>query len=89
MYKRQLQSWYTGALVHSGRTRAITEAVAVYLVVSTVLLVIGVQLQLFTGIYYALIAFSTGGVLQTLWLWRRSRPARAAAMATAAEERLA
>jgi hypothetical protein len=73
-----LQSWYTGALVHSGRTRAITEAVAIYLVVSTVLLVVGVQLQRFTGIYYALIAFSTGGVLQTLWLWHRSRAARAA-----------
>jgi Na+-driven multidrug efflux pump len=73
-----LQSWFTGALVHSGRTRAITEAVALYLVVSTVLLVVGVRLQLFTGIYFALVAFTSGGVLQTLWLWHRSRAAVAA-----------
>lgn len=73
-----LQSWFTGALVHSGRTRAITEAVALYLVVSTVLLVVGVHLQRYTGIFFALAAFTTGGVLQTTWLWRRSRAALAA-----------
>ena len=72
-----LQSWYTGALVHSGRTRAITEAVALYLAVSTALLVAGVQLQRFNGIHSALAAFTAGGLVQTLWLWRRSRAALA------------
>ena len=70
-----LQSWYTGALVHSGRTRAITEAVALYLVISGALLALGVAFQLYTGILYALAAFSTGGVAQTLWLGHRSREA--------------
>jgi hypothetical protein len=75
-----LQSWFTGALVQSGRTHAITEAVGLYLGVSSALLVIGVRTARFPGIYFALCAFTLGGVLQTFWLWRRSRKAIAAAL---------
>ena len=72
-----LQSWYTGALVHGGRTRAITEAVALYLALSGVLLAFGVALQPMPGILFAVGAFTVGGVAQTLWLRQRSRAARA------------
>lgn len=70
-----LQSWYTGALVHGGRTRAITEAVAIYLVLSGGLLAFGVATQPMTGLLFAVLAFTVGGVGQTLWLRQRSRSA--------------
>jgi hypothetical protein len=70
------QSWYTGALVHQRRTNGITEAVALYLAVSSGLLVLGAVLDPFQGIYYAVLAFAAGGFAQVLWLGRRSRLAR-------------
>ncbi|HVS19897.1 MAG TPA: hypothetical protein VMT18_14930 [Planctomycetota bacterium] len=73
-----LQSWYTGILVHGGRTRAITEAVALYLVISGGLLALGVAERPMTGLLYALGAFTIGGVVQTVWLRHRSRAALAA-----------
>jgi progressive ankylosis protein len=71
------QSWFTGALVHRRRTRAITEAVGLYLAVSTTLLVLGARLDPFEGIHFALAAFVAGGLAQTLWLGKRSQFARA------------
>jgi hypothetical protein len=68
-----LQSWYTGALVHGGRTRAITEAVAIFLAASALLLALGVHFEAGTGIYIVLGAFTVGALLQTFWLWHRSR----------------
>lgn len=68
-----LQSWYTGALVHVGRTRPITEAVVIYLVLSGALLALGVARQPMAGILFALGAFTLGGIAQTAWLWWRSR----------------
>jgi hypothetical protein len=68
-----LQSWFQGLLVARQETRAITEAVALYLIVVSIVLAIGVRTQAWTGVYYAIAAFSLGGVLQTTWLWWRSR----------------
>lgn len=68
-----LQSWYSGALVHDGRTRPITEAVGIYLVVSGALLAWGTVTQPMAGLLFALFAFSVGGIAQTAWLWFRSR----------------
>jgi hypothetical protein len=73
------QSWFTGALVHRRRTRAITEAVGLYLVVSSSLLVLGAWLDPFEGIHFALAAFVAGGFAQTLWLGKRSQFARVTA----------
>lgn len=70
------QSWFTGALVHHRRTRAITEAVGLYLGVSSALLVAGALLDPFPGIHFALVAFVAGAIAQTVWLSRRSGPAR-------------
>lgn len=72
-----LQSWYTGALVHDGRTRPITEAVAVYLVVSGAILGFGVATGAMTGLLFALGAFTVAGIAQTVWLRHRSREALA------------
>jgi uncharacterized membrane protein len=70
-----LQSWYQGVLLNSGKTRGISEAVAVFLVVTGMVLWAGVLWGKMTGLYVGLIAFSTGMLFQTIWLWIRSRPA--------------
>lgn len=67
-----LQSFYQGALVYSRKTRGVTEAVALYLVVSTVLLTVGIVWGGMRGIEFALCAFTIAGVLQTVWLKYRS-----------------
>jgi len=68
-----MQSWYQGALVHGRRTRGVTEAVALYLVVACAGLGLGVAWGRFPGIQFALVVFTTGGILQTLWLAWRAR----------------
>jgi len=73
-----VQSYHQGSLVHARRTRGVTESVALYLVVSASILGVGAVLDPLRGIYFALIAFSTGGILQTAWLVHRSRQLRAA-----------
>ncbi len=72
-----LQSWYQGALVNSRRTRGVTEAVVIFLVACSAMLGIGVAWGRTTGLYVGLAGFTTATLLQTGWLWWRSRPARA------------
>ena len=67
------QNLHQGVLVHTHRTRAITEAVAVYIATSTVLLWLGIRHQQITGLYVALTAAVLGNICQVLWLWMRSR----------------
>jgi hypothetical protein len=70
-----LQSWYQGAMLHDRRTRGITEAVVIYLIVSTAVLWVGAVWGSIHGLYVALAAFTTAGFAQSLWLWHASRPA--------------
>jgi hypothetical protein len=70
-----LQSWYQGVLVHSRRTRAITEAMVIFLLTSNVILWAGVAWGQVTGLYIGLVAFAASTLMQTAWLWQRSRPA--------------
>jgi hypothetical protein len=70
-----LQSWFQGAILHSRRTRGITESVGLYLVAVGALLFAGVAFGKITGLYVGMIAFVTGMALQTAWLGWRSRPA--------------
>ena len=70
-----LQSWFQGAILHSRRTGAITEAVVVYLVVNLVTLFIGVVWGKTTGIFIGLGSLVLSSLAQTFWLWLRSRPA--------------
>ena len=69
-----LQSWYQGALLTSGKTRSISEAVAVFLFASGLVLLGGVSWNRIIGLYVGLGAFSFGMFSQTIWLWVRSRP---------------
>jgi hypothetical protein len=68
------QSWYQGALLNSGKTRGISEAVAVFLSVTGLVLLGGVIFGNVIGLYVGLTAFSIGMLVQTIWLWVRSRP---------------
>ena len=68
------QSWYQGALLNSGRTRGISEAVATFLFVTGLGLLGGVVWGKMIGLYVGLAALSFGMLIQTFWLWVRSRP---------------
>jgi hypothetical protein len=68
-----VQHFFQGVLVHSGRTRSITEAVIVYLVVTTGALVLGVALRSGTGLILATAATLAGVLSQTAWLALRAR----------------
>lgn len=68
-----LQSWCQGAIVNSRRTRGITEAVGIYLVVNIVLLWSGVRWGQAVGLYVGMAAFTLSTAAQAGWLWQRSR----------------
>lgn len=70
-----LQSWYQGTIVHSRRTRGVTQAVIVFLLVSIAILGAGVVSQQIVGLYVGLAAFTMARLGQAMWLWQRSRPA--------------
>jgi hypothetical protein len=69
-----IQSWYQGALLNSGKTRGISEAVGIFLSVTGLALLGGVIWGKMIGLYIGLGAFSFGMLIQTFWLWVRSRP---------------
>jgi hypothetical protein len=76
-----LQTWYQGLIVHSRRTRGITEAVIVYLLANGTILWASVAWGQMTGLYVGLAAIGAGRLAQTAWLWYRSRPAMRAMQA--------
>jgi len=69
------QSWFQGIIVHSKRTRGVTESVALNLVVTALLLSAGISAQRLPGLYVAVASLSIAGLVQLGWLWYRSRPA--------------
>jgi len=70
-----LQSWYQGAIVHSRRTRGITESLAAFLLTNSAILWAGVLWGQVAGLYVGLAGLTAGSIAQTAWLWIRSRPA--------------
>jgi len=70
------QSYFQGVILHSRRTRSITESVAMFLGLVTVFLIAGVLWGAVAGLYLALSAFVAGELVRTFWLWLRSRSAR-------------
>ena len=66
-----LISWYQGILVHHKNTRAISEAVTVYLGVIVLVLGIGVVTQRFKGLPVSILAYELAGFIQVLWLHKR------------------
>ena len=67
------QSWFQGAIVHSRRTRGITEATAIYLVCMCAALLAGVAWGQVAGLYVGLGASTVSIAAQLGWLWWRSR----------------
>lgn len=68
------QNYHQGYLVHDQKTRPITEAVVVYLIVCSGGLVYGVrELTDYQGIKVALASFTIAGITQTAWLLLRRR----------------
>jgi hypothetical protein len=71
-----LQSWYQGVIMYGRHTRGITEAVVIYLVINGLLLSVGVISGQFIGLYVGLAAMTISFLVQTAWLWYRSKPIR-------------
>jgi len=69
-----LESWYQGVMVYSGRTGSIAQSVAVYLLISSVILGLGIVHGQVTGLYISLTATLIGFFMQTLWLHVQSQP---------------
>lgn len=72
---RILQSWYQGVIVYSRSTRSVTEAVVLFLLITGAMLWFGAVSDQVKGLYMGLAAFGAGFMIQTIWLWRRGRPA--------------
>ncbi len=70
-----LQSWFQGVILHSRRTRGITESVVIFLAVSAIVLVGGIAWGKVAGLYVSLAGLVTATLAQTVWLWWRARPA--------------
>jgi len=73
-----MQSWFQGTILYGGRTRVITEAVAIYLATSAVILTAGVMWGGVTGLFVAMAALVLSSATQDGWLWLRSRTVFAA-----------
>jgi hypothetical protein len=67
------QSWFQGSILHSRRTRGITEAVVIYLATSAAILTAGVAWGEVTGLYVGITALVMSFVTQTAWLAHRAR----------------
>jgi hypothetical protein len=75
-----LQSWYQGAILHSRKTRAVPESVLVFLGSVSIILIAGVLMAAFTGLYVAMAGFVLATIAQTAWLGYRSLRAMQAVM---------
>ncbi len=67
------QSLHTGYLVNAHKTRAVPESVALFLLVTTGCLVLGVNYGEMPGVQTALLSVTAGALVQNLWLWRSQR----------------
>jgi len=77
-----LQSWYQGQLLHSRHTRAISDSVVIFLLVTGAILIAGVALGNTTGVFVGMVAMLAATIAQTVWLGIQAH--RVAAMAGAA-----
>jgi hypothetical protein len=71
-------NFYQGVIVHGRSTRAITEAMAAFLITTGSVLAAGMWFGRATGLNVAAAAFTLGGVVHLGWLrWRAREPFRA------------
>ena len=73
-----LQSWIRGIVLHSRRTRSVTEATLFNFVLLAGILWVGIEWSRHSGIYVGLVAMTAGELVAAGWLVRRSRRARKA-----------
>ena len=66
------ESYFQGELVYRGATTYVTQAVLLYLLGTTSLLILGVLYGQITGLYVGVAATVTGISIQTWWLWWHS-----------------
>ena len=64
--------YFEGLLIHHKRSAPVTEAVVFFIVTLFGFLFFAVQTQSMPGLNAAVCAMTLGGVVQMLWLWRRS-----------------
>jgi hypothetical protein len=67
------QSYHQGVLVHARRTRAITESMLVLLVGTVSVLGVGIAWNSISGLHFAALGLTVGGLAQVAWLAWRSR----------------
>lgn len=67
------QSYWQGALVHSGRTRGVTESMLALLLLTSVVLGVGLAWGRPPGVFFAAGALLAGNTAQAAWLWWRGR----------------
>jgi hypothetical protein len=70
-----LNSWFSGVILHSRRSRVVTEGMAVYLAVYVLALWLGGRAAPVSGIFLAVSSSMLASLFQTAWLAFRSRPA--------------
>lgn len=71
---RVMQSWFQGAIMFGERTRGIMESVLMFLATAVTILFIGALWGGAAGLYIGMAAFVTSFLVQSAWLWHRSRP---------------
>jgi hypothetical protein len=69
-----LQSLYQGALIHGGRTRAVTESVVLLLFASILVLGLGVATGRAPGLWFGAASMVVGNAVMVLWLRLRATP---------------
>ncbi len=76
IWLRMYLSLYEGIIVNQGKTNAVAEAVIVFLISLSIVLIVGVVSETFKGVYVAVAAYMFANLMQTLWLMLRSRKNR-------------
>lgn len=70
-----LNSWFSGAIVHSRRSRSVTEAMVIYLMAYTGSLTLGRLFLTINGIYIAVGSAMIASLVQNCFLWLSSKRA--------------
>lgn len=72
-----VQSWYTGLLTAHRQTRAIPESVGLSVITTALVLLAGIALQRYLGLFVALVGLGLGNLAMLGWLHLRTRSIRA------------
>ena len=67
------EGYFQGLLLYGRRTRAITEAVSISILINAAILVLGVGLGNISGIYVGVTALAVGSAARFSWMWWRTR----------------